>query len=766
MEWSRKRIVAEAIDLLYSGGHLSSHYITKNRPDLHNAIYYSRNGKRKYFQSFIEFRTTVSKKLLERGDRELAIRIISPDYKQKIISEEEDARRRTQTLETLEQKIASKENLGLRFQKKNHVDFYDNCVRYFGTYRGAFEAKNLDYEQYVTVKKDKIQYAQQFIQLLQENPSIIKREILTTHKKLWDRLRDNYGSNTRALQEIAQIIPDKDLVERILSFKDSIYKPASRQKRLEREKESRETVRIIESDQVYTRRDFPELIPSNKFSGQKLYARLKNSRKFYSTRKAAKILGCGTSNLLKNQIHKNPDKIIKYKSGAFESYFFDKSLFENYTPKTLRVVGNLESFAREHDISYSKVRSMLHTLGSDSRLVGRTRELSEIEIKILTLMLRQEKVTHKRIVESIDVEEDYSINWLNTHGIPISVIRRQMLEGNIPSKTENGTSLVSGKEVKAVLKSSKNTFRYLLSINIPGYFDTGMHSLVQILRSHEINKYLLTTRAKQLLHEDYSSVYVLSKDTSRRKYTLISDEGKELILNWDNRFGIKLERALRSDTFKHTQLEAIRAKQSLESLMIGSIRRKAASMFENITVLRDYTSERLLIGDVDVSFKHLYLLYKIMLKVGHTHVDIDKKYSLQEITQKLEVPKTAGAFAKGTLFDELSKIIDTSEFAISQEYDYLVEKMMARNKLSDMDSRIAGEKGLRWAIQHFREGHFVAFASTMIQKNLQWAMYNNKTLSLDKGLVSYDDEDYTLKNFVPAKSETSILEILHTLNDN
>ncbi|MGV8141098.1 MAG: sigma factor-like helix-turn-helix DNA-binding protein [Candidatus Woesearchaeota archaeon] len=768
MEWSRKKLVDAAVDILYSGGHLSSHYLTQNHPDIHNAIYYKgSDGKRKYFNTFLEFRTTVAKRLVEKGDKDLAIKIISPDYKQKIIPEAEDERRKQQTLQALEDKIHSGENIGYRYQKDNHPEFYNNCIRYFKTYRGTFEAKGLDYEEFIVVKRDKEYYGQQLINLLQENPSITKEEILSKHKKLWDRLNNNYGSHRQALHAIAETIRPRDdkLAYRILSLENLTYKSESKKKRLAKERELRSSIKTIEPLGVYTRRDVPEIIHSGKIRGAELYHTLKDSKKYIPTQKAAKITGHTASNIIKNFVHKHPDKILRYQSGTFTCYFFHKSIFEDYTPKPAGKIGSIEAFSRENHILYSKVRSMLDTIGTDSRIQERSRELSDIEKKILTMMLKNEKDTHKRIIESIDKDKEYTINWLNEHGIPMVKLRKLVLDGKIPSRTENGISVISGKDIRTVLNSKKNTFRYLLSMHIPGYFDTGLHSMTQIRRNNDISKYLLKTRAIKLLGEDHSSVYRLSKEDVHRKVMMISDEGKELILNWEERSRLKLEHAITSSMFKHTQSEAIHAKRDLESIMLGPIRRKAIPMFEHINILKNYTNERLLIGDVDVSFKHLYLIYKIMKNVGFTHVDIDRIYSKNEVMQRLDIPKNTSAFAKGTLYDELSKIIETAEFAISQEYDYLVDKMMSRNRLSDTDSRIAGERGLKWAIEHFRGGNFVSFASTLIQKNLQWSMYSNKTISLDKGLV-IGDEDYTLKNIIPANPEVSILDIMKTLKEN
>jgi len=179
--------------------------------------------------------------------------------------------------------------------------------------------------------------------------------------------------------------------------------------------------------------------------------------------------------------------------------------------------------------------------------------------------------------------------------------------------------------------------------------------------------------------------------------------------------------------------------------------------------LRDYTKERLLIGDVDVSFKHLYLVYKIMKNLGFTHVDIDRRYSVKDVVERLEIPSITNAFARGTLFDSLLKTINFTEFALAQNYDSLIDTAMSKNRIMQLDARLSAEKGLQWAVKHFNKGNFEAFASSIINKNMQW-FNKNKVLSLDSKIIN-GDEDFTLKEVLRAESTIPILDILDTLND-
>jgi len=393
-DWTRKKIILSAVKLLRSGGHLSSHYLLQhNLSSLHNAIYYAGPDKRKkYFKSFGELRKAVSDKLKEFGDMELAEKILSPSYKQKIISDEENNKRKQQTLQSLEEKITSHENLSLRFQKKNDSLFYYYCIKYFGSYKGIFDAKKLNYEDFIKIKRDRTQYEELFLSILRKNPSITKKELMNNYNSVWTGLSNHYnGNRTRALQAVASKVKEEWLSGKVLSLIEKEYRHTSKEKRLAREKKSRSMVRIIEPNESYSTKDMPEFVNSINLVGKELYELLQTSTDWYSTSKAARMLGCGTSNLLKNFVHKHPDKIIKYKSRSFESYFFHKSIFENYAPKISRDLGDIETFARENNVSYSKVRSLLKMMGSKPKYVGRKRELADMEKRILLSLLEYEK---------------------------------------------------------------------------------------------------------------------------------------------------------------------------------------------------------------------------------------------------------------------------------------------------------------------------------------------------------------------------------------
>lgn len=757
--WSKEKIINEIISMLYNGGHLSTQYLQENHNKIKNAIYYKRpDGKRAYFKSFTQVRKSVSKELKKRGIKDLAKKILSPDYKQPIISPETHEELKEKTLELMRIKIQNNENLTLRYQKEHHSLFYYRCCKYYGSYRNVFETIGENYEDHVQIKKTKNEWTESFLEILVNNPHISKKDLTNNYHTIWKRLGHYYGGVTNALNQISETVNDKNLKNKIYSLIETNIRSQKRKKRIESKRRRKDNVTVIDNHKFYEKGEIPGLKYENNSKGEVLVEKIRKSSKWLSTKQVAEYFDCSTSNVLKNLLPKFNNLAIQCTTGKTRQYFFQPEIMSRYRKENEFKIGEISAFSKEIGVNYGKVRSIMDSLGYEPAFVGKYRKMMPIEKETIRLLIDKERKLYLSAVKSIDSKKYYSIDDMEVLGVPTSRIYRQTTANKIPYVKQGSTRKILGSEILKSLKKSRNNLRFLQSFNIPGHFDKDIYTIPVIATKINVKRSTLRYRINALLEDNYLSAFRLTKND--RIKVFFTNEGVEMLKNWERRKELQLINVLKYNNFSVGEEEVQAAKKDLEQLLGSTTRIKEDKIFADLNILREFVNERILIGDVNVNNKNLFQIYNFMKNFNYKSLVIDKEYETTDI-ENILTNNGQNKIINKKLDNKILESIKMFEFIISEKYSHLIDNAINYTGVNDFDSRIKAEQSLMWTIQNFNgKGNFSAFAASVINKTLKWN-YNKSPRSLDEEIA----EDLTLKEVLPEESTYSALSLLDSLNE-
>jgi len=269
-----------------------------------------------------------------------------------------------------------------------------------------------------------------------------------------------------------------------------------------------------------------------------------------------------------------------------------------------------------------------------------------------------------------------------------------------------------------------------------------------------INRSTLSARIDSLVAENYFGSFRILK--GKKTKIFMPREALPILKEWKVRSAWKLLNVLKGG-FHTSKDSAQKSKATLETLLSDD-KANEKDIFSNLINIRNFVTERLFIGDIELINKNLFWIYKYMKRYKYDKLLIDKPYSIGEVESILGARPSSGVDVTSELFDSYKLF----EFIITQRFSSIIDSVMSRRRISDPDAYAQAEKTLQWAIKKYdpTKGNFNGFASFLIDRHLSG--FKSRTRSLEENI----SEDYTLKEVIPAIDVHSVLELLDTLDES